>query len=792
MARNAEQTLRRRLHPRYIPMDESAASGDLRKCLQEMRVANPRDIISDIKMQKGKRVGNTCEWILKRKELLAWGACGDPELLRLVGSPGIGKTMMSTFLVEALREKVEKSLDSAFAYFFCDDKNQDRKTPTAILRSLVWQLLLQKKELFRHIQPDFDKHQDSRRFDDLFDKFSALWRIFQDMLLDMEAGEVFIVIDALDECDKSTRKGLLQNIKDFFRDLRKSGRKVKFLITCRPEIPDIEGALKRVGISLRIDDSHINNDLSDYISIKTNELAEEKDYELSMKKEVLEALRTNSGGTFLWVSLMIAELGDVHKFQVRDKLKSLPRGLDEVYASILNRVPDDKQEVAKFVLHFMVAAERPLTRIEIQTAFASSSAANGNTSAAFYPDLRVYNDIFSACSSILYVPNSGEGDRAQLNFCHQSVKDFLLSDSSPERTKWYHTTIDDANYLIFDTCWGYLCAEDCKLANLIYSRREVNGRVKLHEMSSWDLQSHSPEYPFLEYAQDHWRTHGIASQIVLLKPNGFRINVTDAPALRDAWLLQTAREGKTLLLRLLIERGANLNIVDNENQPPILYAIMNRDETAVKLLLECGKVDPNSEDDSNLTPLWYAIGEDDKAIVKLLLESGKVDPNLPGGKNATPLFCATVLQHEAIVKLLLESGKVDPNPKDRTNRTPLSRAAYDGHEAIVKLFLEYGKVDPNSKDRINQTPLHYAVMNRDEAVVKLLLDNGKVDPDSKDISDGTPLLYAAQNGHEAIVKLLLDTDKVDPDSKNINNETPLSLAAMYGHEGVVKLLQSRS
>ncbi|KAG7001681.1 Vegetative incompatibility protein HET-E-1 [Fusarium oxysporum f. sp. conglutinans] len=144
MARGAQDILNHHRNPKAIPMDQSATSGDLRTCLQEMRVTNPRDILSEIWSQKGKRIGHTCEWILKREEFSAWGANDNSQLLRLIGSPGIGKTMMSTFLIEVLKGKVEKSPDKMFAYFLCDYRYPEQRSPTAVLRSLIWQLLLQR------------------------------------------------------------------------------------------------------------------------------------------------------------------------------------------------------------------------------------------------------------------------------------------------------------------------------------------------------------------------------------------------------------------------------------------------------------------------------------------------------------------------------------------------------------------------------------------------------------------------------------------------------------------------
>ena len=73
---------------------------------------------------------------------------GRYHLLRLIGSPGIGKTMISTFLVKELQEKAQRAIGKAFAYFFFDDKDNRRNEPKAMLRSLIWQLLLQKNELF--------------------------------------------------------------------------------------------------------------------------------------------------------------------------------------------------------------------------------------------------------------------------------------------------------------------------------------------------------------------------------------------------------------------------------------------------------------------------------------------------------------------------------------------------------------------------------------------------------------------------------------------------------------------
>ncbi|KAK9444704.1 Ankyrin repeat-containing domain protein [Metarhizium brunneum] len=372
MVEDTDEGLHRRRNPKPIPTDKTSTSGRLQRCLQRMRVKNPEDVLSKIEAQKGQRVENTCEWILKREEFSAWAVGTNSHLLRLIGSPGIGKKMMATFLVRFLKCKIQKNPSETFVHFFCDDKDQERKTPTAILRSLVWQLLLQRNELFEHVQPDFEKYEESRTFESLFNDVYALRRILKTMLLDKRSDKVFVLIDALDECEASTRKDLLSWIQ-IISQLSPAGDsgKIKILLTCRPHINDIEDELQDVGTQLQMGSAEINHDLAKYIDERVDELAKKKHYPLSLKQKVIETLKRESGNTFLWVSLMIAELKTTLMHKVEEKLNRLPHGLDNTYSTILDRIPVENRENAQFILRFMVAALRPLKKTELQAAYAT-------------------------------------------------------------------------------------------------------------------------------------------------------------------------------------------------------------------------------------------------------------------------------------------------------------------------------------------------------------------------------------------------------------------------------------
>ncbi|RDW66050.1 hypothetical protein BP6252_09685 [Coleophoma cylindrospora] len=236
------------------------------------------------------------------------------------------------------------------------------------------------------------------------------------------------------------------------------------------------------------------------------------------------------------------------------------------------------------------------------------------------------------------------------------------------------------------------------------------------------------------------------------------------------------------VVKLLLEKGAEVDSKDNSGQTPMSWAAIKGYEAVVKLLLEKG-AEVDSKDNNSQTSMSWAAINGNQAVVKLLLEKGaEVDSK---DKNSqTPMSWAAMGGHEAVVKLLLEKG-AEVDSKDKNGQTPMSWTARKGHGAVVKLLLEKG-AEVDSKDNSGQTPMSWAAIKGYEAVVKVLLEKG-AEVDSKDTDGMTPMSWAATKGYEAVVKLLLEKG-AEVDSKDKNGQTPMSWAAMGGHEAVVKLL----
>ena len=690
--------------------------------------------------------------------------------------------MISSFMVEELTRLAERSSQITLAYYFCDDKDEKRKSATAILRGLLLQLLRQRPMLFKHIQPELAVSRDN-----LFTNFHRLWRIFDGILKDPEAGEVFCLIDALDECEKESRQSFLTNLTELFTSLQSKKKIFKFIVTSRPE-NDIEESLTATSPSIRnirVDTGKINDDLSKFINIKVDELSNKKKYQPNQKDKIKRTLTDKAGGTFLYVSLVLHELQKAKIFsQVIEKLQKLPSDLNEVYDRILRQIEPGCEQVAELVLCWVAVARRPLTVDELAMARALGPERCGEEIMPSKDLLDELRDGYRCCEPLVHFDTITE----TVNLVHQSAKDYLLSTYLQENRdlSQYHIVTDQKNLLIFQTCWTYLGLEEFRNGTMIVERDEYH-RLREQYLDEEVLRDHC----FLQYADEEWREHAEAASVALFTGNGFRKeNLDKLPTLRDIWLLKAAVEGQEVVVQWLLNNCAELNSENSRGRTPLSLAAMNGHEAVVKLLLGRDDVEADSRDRWGQTPLSMAAQNGHEAVVKLLLSRDvEADPKDKDGQ--TPLSLAAENGHEAVVKLLLNRHDVAADPRDKDSQTPLSLAAKNRHEEVVKLLLSRDDVAADSQDKGGWTPLPWAAEEGYEEVVKLLLSRDDVAADSRNKYGRTPLSLAALNGHKEVVKLLLSRDDVAADSRDKNGRTPLSQAAKEGHEEVVKLLLSR-
>ena len=230
------------------------------------------------------------------------------------------------------------ALSPALSFFFYQGTDAALNNATAVLRSLIWLLLLQQPCLISHL---LQKYKESGA--DLFrDKnaFYALSEVFRNMLKDPQLSLVYLAVDALDECVQG-RSDLI----DLISTSLILSQNVKWLISSRLEV-DLLAALKDQGTNsldaskslVELDTQRLAAPVNAYIDHKLTILKRRKGYSDSVLAEVSHAVYERAENTFLWVALAFKVLEPVHGRYAVKRITEMPPGLSELYDHMMTRI----------------------------------------------------------------------------------------------------------------------------------------------------------------------------------------------------------------------------------------------------------------------------------------------------------------------------------------------------------------------------------------------------------------------------------------------------------------------
>ncbi len=151
-------------------------------------------------------------------------------------------------------------------------------------------------------------------------------------------------------------------------------------------------------------------------------------------------------------------------------------------------------------------------------------------------------------------------------------------------------------------------------------------------------------------------------------PEGAQVKFLDTAQER---LLSAIKSGLSANVERAIFDGANVNAWDDENCTPLMQAVAgNCNLEILRMLIEKG-ADVNAQDAGGRTALLHAVIAERKEMVMFLIRNGaNVDPR---DDSWTPLHHAACQGNLEIVRFLVESG-ADINARTKTGETPLSLA----------------------------------------------------------------------------------------------------------------------
>ncbi|KAF7343788.1 NACHT and ankyrin domain protein [Mycena sanguinolenta] len=736
---------------------------------------------ADISQLQEKGTG---EWLLADPVFKEWQYSSGGTLW-CHGIPGAGKTVLVSKVVDYLGKQT-KNQKIGVACVYLNHKEVDSQTPSRLLAGL-WRQLVD-TDVGPLAENLYIKHQKNSTAPFLDEVASIL------MSRIMELSKIFIIIDAMDEYPEFQRHILLEY-------LTKIGSKANLMITSRPNISPEHYTfqnLKTLNIRARPEDIHT------YIHAQINSPALRHRIpqlqEISIQKDIHTKISGAVDGMFLLAKLHLDLLRTKQTLKaVEQALEELPKDLDNSYTMAMQGIDaqsEDERKTAYSTISWVANAKRPLTVEELLVALAVEPGTHQLDGKNFL----TIETILSVCAGLVMVDEELQVVRLA-HYTTQEYLDKIQAEKFPDaNTKIAHSLL---TFLTFDGCpvstWDAWC-----LPPLVdysqYCLAHVAGppEIQLREIlleflgraNQWVKVVHRADYMRGKWNSDPWNHIDslakpsrlwIAAAANLVQTVEFLLNEEPLP-LENAELTIASLYGRTEIIGMLLEKGAQVNAGHRELGSPLQAAAVGGHTEIVAILIEKG-ADINACGGDYGSSLQIAASRGYTEIVRILLEKG-AEIDVAGDYNGTPLQAAALGGYMDIIAMLLDKG-ANVNTPGRECTCILQAAAFGGHRKIVSTLLEHG-ADVNAEGGKYGSSLQAAASRGHTKIVRILLDKG-AHVNAKGGKYGSSLQAAASKGHTKIVCILLEKG-ANVDARAGKYGSSLQAAASKGHIEIVCLL----
>ncbi|KAJ7766224.1 ankyrin repeat-containing domain protein [Mycena metata] len=761
----------------------------------------------------------TGKWFLESNVYVQWHT-GAPSVLWCHGNPGVGKSMLSSIILQDLSQHPKAS---DVIYYFCDFAAGKQQTATAVLQTLTRQMLM-----------DVNSAQISvlKRCREHLSTPPTLKEITHALieLCKLQDTAPWIVIDALDELED--RRLFLPLLGEFV----KAGCHIFATSRPLPDIADAFSAFTQVELVAN------HNDLKLFVEseLKGSDLCD-----MDSGNDIVNTIVEKADGIFLLAQLLMSHvLGLTTLKQIRQSLVALPSNLNSAYQSTLERImvqTTSRRILALRAIAWIINAERRLTIAELLHAFAVEEGEDEIDD----ENITTLRILLQVCVGLVVV-----SDDTTITLVHATAHTFFKSMDTPE---FANTQLDMAR-----TCLRYLCMSTPFSTGPCSNVLEMNHR--LDQMSFltyaahyWGQHARGMEQPLAQlicrllsdtslrgssFQALHYRRHldsQLADASFAALPTGQGpLHVAASWDLGEA--AETYLDSNSLVLvdaqgwtplhwacfkcsavvrELLLRNGASVNICDTHNWTPLFWASFNGDAEALTSLLNHG-ADHLIRDIYSWTALQWAVSAGARNTVELLLghhtqflarrkeEPRKLVASLSVAeaqlqhahrhRSIVPAEIAADIGDADLLDVLLQAMTVkasdsaafnngwkrahfDP-PMSNIWRTLSKAERINGPDSTsASLFDPYYKVQNLGEWRSRL--LHVAIRDDKIIMVQLLLELGA---DPNNIIHGRPALHTAAGRREhRLVELILAAGG-DPILYDARGRTALHQAVMNGFE----------
>ncbi|KAK8065162.1 hypothetical protein PG997_011909 [Apiospora hydei] len=622
---------------------------------------------------------NTGNWILQHESFQRWRESEQSETLWLHGIPGAGKTKLSTRVVDAaVSEAVESHGLVAVAYFYCDRNRADHQDPGQVLASLVRQLSFREdtQSMVEFVHDEYRKHQAKgfaadMTFQERTELLGRLTSLYQ---------KVFLVVDGLDECNRTTRRSFM----DTLESVRISSTStVKMFVASRDD-GDIKARYEATS-NLLISASDNQEDIERFVLAQIDASTWRDNPKMqTVLDEVIETFKAKSQGMFLWASLHIHDLLELQRpTDIRLYLEQLPEGLrrtyDHIFATILAKRGSESR-IATRAFQWLMCSWRPLGPEELLVLVCQDS----DTDLSFETDITPQY-LLEACHNLIVVTtpdkriqeketagwtrlNLPPPSRSFCRFAHLSVQEYFESN---------HWNMEKCNSLATQTCLHLLATPSFMKSWESWQRIEFDPRKYdqiCEELSRPSRPSFTRGYGLLKPVS--MAALGcVAIGLVELVEDWIHEGILDvnSTADMDIPLLSIAAEAAQFqMCKLLLEAGADPNCMATYeykkegwhprlvSMSPIDAAAQSYQGSGKRLAITSLLIEHGAQANRSMKGLEYALDGRNNATLKLLLDHGAGTNELSDGlywpkasrrpELCTELFKHGVKTHEVILK----------------------------------------------------------------------------------------------------------------------------------------------
>jgi ankyrin repeat domain-containing protein 50 len=501
---------------------------------------------------------------------------------------------------------------------------------------------------------------------------------------DKNSNEIICILDAFDECEDQGQSDFTQALCRFYGTRNHSN--LKFLLTSRPYGKIRRGfqPLDILGLPVihlsgesEIEVEKIAREIDVFIRARTRSIQGILKLDGDEEKLLLQELMRVPNRTYLWAHLTLELVQsdiDIDKTRIRKATSHLPQTVDEAYERILNR--SRNFEEAKRLLHFVVAATRPLTLAEMDLVLNLRKNHRSYKDLNPKPEDRFREHVRDLCGLFVTIIGS------RIYLLHQTAREFLVQ--GPANTKSDDKTRFKWKFSLQPRESHRVLSQVC-IQHLLFSEFDDLPFTEFHDLPFLTF-NHTPLLPknledhiFLDYSAKNWPIHYRES------------NINDGKSILK---ICNARSYRCRTWFWIYWRSKYRE--NPRNFTSLMIASYFRLAQAVKLLLKDDIYDIDSVDlVYRRSALSWASENGFDNVGKLLTKRSRLN-----------------------IQIFVNRG-ANVNREDVFGRTPTSYAIWNGHVAVVKLLLSAG-ANVDLADEIGGTPMSYAVCSGNRAITGLI------------------------------------------------------------------------